>query len=322
MSTIYQDLLDVRSLKTYFHTPRGVLKAVDGVKMKVGRKETVGLLGESGCGKSTLAFSIINLVQPPGRIVDGEILFKGTDLVKLTEDQMRKVRGKDISMIFQDPASYLNPVMKVGDQIREVLLSHQGDSKTTAEKKVNEIVETVSLRPEVTKCYPHELSGGMQQRIIIAMALACKPSFIIADEPTTALDVTVQAQILDLLAELKQITESSLLLVTHDLGAIAEICDRVYVMYGGKIVEHADARTLFKNPSHPYTAGLLRSVLSIDEFKETLVVIDGVVPDLINPPSGCRFHPRCPQAKGVCHEVNPTEVEIGAGHAVSCLLYG
>lgn len=318
---IYQDILEVRGLKTYFHTPKGVVKAVDGTNMTVGRKETVGLVGESGCGKSTLAFSITRLIKPPGRIVDGEILFEGENLVKLTEEQMRKVRGKDISMIFQDPATYLNPVMKVGDQISEVMMTHQRVSRTEAKKKVSEIIEMVGMRPEVVKLYPHELSGGMQQRTIVAMALVHRPSFIIADEPTTALDVTIQAQILDLLIDLKRKTDSSLLLVTHDFGVVAEMCDRVYVMYAGKIVEHADVFTLYKKPSHPYTAGLLESVLSIDEFKETLVVIDGVVPDLITPPSGCRFHPRCSQAKRICHELDPHEVEIKTGHTVCCFLY-
>jgi oligopeptide/dipeptide ABC transporter ATP-binding protein len=314
--------LDIRGLKTYFYTSRGVAKAVDDVNLNVGKQETVGLVGESGCGKSTLGFSIMKLVPPPGRIVGGEILFKGEDLVRLTQTQIRKIRGKDISMIFQDPMTYLNPLMRVGDQIREVMSSHQKVNEREAKKRVSEVIETVALRPEVVKRYPHELSGGMQQRIIIAMALVGKPSLIIADEPSTALDVTVQAQILDLMRDLKRKTAFSLLLITHDLGVVAETADRVYVMYAGEIVEHADVFTLYRNPSHPYTAGLLESVLSIDEFKEKLVTINGVVPDLIAPPTGCRFQPRCLQAKKICHERKPPEIETESGHTVSCWLYG
>ncbi|MGD8474027.1 MAG: ABC transporter ATP-binding protein, partial [Anaerolineae bacterium] len=288
-------ILDVRDLKTYFYTEDGVVKAVDGVDLHVRRGEVLGLVGESGCGKSVTSFSILRLVGIPGRIVDGAILFEGEDLLKLPDAGMRTIRGNRISMIFQQPTSCLNPVFKVGAQIAEVLDVHQQFSKEENRQRVVELLQTVGI-PEPDKrvnCYPHELSGGMAQRVMIAMALACTPELLIADEPTTALDVTIQAQVLDLLITLRREIGTSIILITHDLGIVAETCERVAVMYAGRIVEEADVETLFANPLHPYTAGLIGSVPVLGQIKDRLQVIPGSVPNLIDLPGGCKFAPRC-----------------------------
>jgi oligopeptide/dipeptide ABC transporter ATP-binding protein len=321
---IFDDLLRIRCLKTYFHTSAGTVKAVDGVELTVNKKQAVGLVGESGCGKTMTAFSIMRLVPtPPGRIVSGEIQFQGKNLLELSKKEMQAVRGKDISMIFQDPMTYLNPVMKIGDQIAEAILRHQGVSREEARALVLEALQRVRMPnpSDIYEYYPHQLSGGMRQRALIAMALSCKPSLLIADEPTTALDVTVQMQILDLIRDIREELAASLLMITHDFGIVSEICDRVYVMYAGKIVENADILDLYENPKHPYTVGLLGCVLSPTEYKKILPTIGGFVPNLANPPIGCRFQPRCQHAKPICSEKEPPLVETEAGHGVSCWLY-
>ncbi|MEE9548775.1 MAG: ABC transporter ATP-binding protein [Candidatus Binatia bacterium] len=311
-------LLEVKGLKTHFHTTMGLIKAVDGVDLRVLEGEAVGLVGESGCGKTMTAHSIVRLVpMPPGIIEDGQIWFRGTDLLSLPEHEMRNWRGQKISVVFQDPMTYLNPVLKIEKQIAEVI-THEPKEKT-----IIELLESVGI-PEpakIARAYPHELSGGMRQRVLIAIAVANNPPLLIADEPTTALDVTVQAQILELIRTIKEKQGTSLLLITHDLGVVAEMCDRVYVMYAGKVVESADVFSIFEDPLHPYTQGLLKSALSIAEFRENLETIEGTVPDLINPPLGCRFHNRCPKAMPICKETEPPFAEAKAGCQVSCWLY-
>jgi ABC-type dipeptide/oligopeptide/nickel transport system ATPase component len=270
-----------------------VVRAVDGVSFYIDENEAVGIVGESGCGKTMSAFSVMRLVpSPPGRIVGGKIFYRDRDLLKISDNEMRQIRGKQIAMVFQDPMTYLNPVLRIKDQLGESIILHQGKKNIEAEvQKALELVQ-IPAPKRVAKGYPYELSGGMRQRVLIALALVSQPSVVIADEPTTALDVTVQAQILELLKQIRLEVKTSLILISHDLGLIAEACDRVYVMYAGRMVEHAEIIELYENPKHPYTVGLLKSVLSIDEFKEDLYVINGSVPNLIDPPSGCRFHPR------------------------------
>lgn len=300
---------------------------MDGVNMTVQKGEAVGLVGESGCGKTMTAFSIMRLVPAPGRIVGGEIWFNDgngrIDLGKMPEEEIMKIRGGKISMVFQDPMTYLNPVMKIRDQIAEAIVLHQGGHKSDARRKAVEFLEKVRLPIPSTMAsyFPHELSGGMRQRALIAIAISCNPDLLIADEPTTALDVTVQAQVLELIKQLKHEMGMALMLITHDLGIVADICDRVCVMYAGQIVEEGDVYEIYKEPMHPYTMGLLKSTLSIDEFKETLVTIEGTVPDLSNLPSGCRFHPRCPQASERCRTIQPSMTERKRGHRVSCWLH-
>ncbi|HXG52546.1 MAG TPA: ABC transporter ATP-binding protein [candidate division Zixibacteria bacterium] len=311
-------LLEVKGLKTYLRTSLGLVRAVDGVDLCISKGEAVGLVGESGCGKTMTAHSLLKLVpSPPGFIEEGEIRFRGRDLLRLDEREMREVRGREISMVFQDPMTYLNPVMKVGRQIAEAIAA------PAPEQSVLKLLESVGIAdpPKVAQQYPHELSGGMRQRVLIAIAVANAPSLLIADEPTTALDVTVQAQILDLVKTIKAEKGTSLLLITHDLGIVAEICDRIYVMYAGKIVESGDVFSIFEEPLHPYTQGLLRSSLSIAEFREKLETIEGAVPNLLDPPAGCRFHPRCPAAMSVCREKEPSPVQEKPGRQVSCWLY-
>ena len=318
-----ENILAIQELKTYFYMPFGIGRAVDGINLTIGKKKIVGLVGESGCGKTMTALSITRLVPSPGRIVDGKILFQGKNLLELSDEQIRDVRGKSISMIFQDPMTYLNPVMKVGDQIAEVITRHQGLDKAEAREKVIEMLQKVRMpNPSMLyDNYAHKLSGGMRQRIMIAIALICNPSLIIADEPTTALDVTIQLQILELIKKIREKDACSLLLITHDMGIVAEICDRVYIMYVGKIVESADVFALYENPKHPYTVGLLKSVLSIENFYEKLPTIAGFIPEIVNSPLGCKFHTRCPQAKPICRQQEPSPIEIDPGHTVSCWLY-
>ena len=318
-----KSLLSIRNLRTYFFTEDGVVKAVDGISLEIGKREAVGLVGESGCGKTVTALSIMRLVPPPGRIVGGEILFKGEDLLKKSEDEMRKIKGNRISMIPQDSVSSLNPVLTIGEQIAEVIRLHQGLNRWEAKRKVVEMLELVGI-PSPSKRvdeYPHQLSGGMRQRVMIAMALACNPELIIADEPTTALDVTIQAQILEVMKNMIKDLGCSLLLITHDFGVIAEMCDKVAVMYTGNIVEYAPTKVLFKNPKHPYTHGLLNSIPKIDADVERFEVIDGTVPNLVDPPTGCKFHPRCPYAREICSKQKPQLVEVESGHFVSCWMY-
>ncbi len=320
-------LLQVKNLKTYFFTEDGVVKAVDGVDFYLNRGEVLGLVGESGCGKSVTSHSIMRLIGQPGKIVGGEIWFDGHDLAKLSEREMRRIRGNRISMIFQQPTSCLNPVFKVGDQISEVMDIHQSLGKERGWARATELLKMVGI-PEPEKrahSYPHEMSGGMAQRVMIAMALACVPDLLIADEPTTALDVTIQAQILSLMRNLHQNMETSIILITHDLGIVADMCDRVAVMYAGRIVEQTDVRTLFRNPQHPYTRGLIGSVPVLGLVKDELEVIPGTVPNLVDLPPGCRFAPRClPRLErqlAKCAEQEPELLPIAPNHAVRCWLY-
>jgi peptide/nickel transport system ATP-binding protein len=321
-------LLDVKNLKTYFFTDEGVVRAVDGVDLYIEKGETLGVVGESGCGKSVTALSIMKLIpQPPGRIVEGEISYDGTNLVTLAPNRMRKIRGKEISMIFQEPMTSLNPVFTVGEQIAEAIRLHEGLGRRDAMAKTVDMLKLVHIpnAERRVKEYPHQLSGGMRQRIMIAMALSCNPKLLIADEPTTALDVTIQAQILDLLNELKSKLRMAVMLITHDMGVIAETAQRVVVMYAAKVAEEAPVADLFKEPLHPYTQGLLRSIPRIDlaaTSHRRLETIPGTVPTLrgdIAP--GCRFAPRCPFVKSVCTEKDPVLKEVKPGHKVSCWLY-
>jgi len=314
-------LLKVDGLRTHFYTYKGVVKALDGINLEIDRGICFGVAGETGCGKSVTALSIMRLVPPPGEIVSGEVKFKGEDLLLKSEEEMRKIRGAQISMIFQDPSSSLNPVFSIGNQLIETIQLHRGISKNEAEERAIEMLNAVRVPPENLKAYPHELSGGMKQRIMIAMALLCQPDLLIADEPTTNLDVTTQAQVLDLIRALQRNFGTTVFLITHNLGIIAEMCDKVAIMYAGRIIEHADVKSIFKNPKHPYSKGLLEAIPTIRERKDYLKSIQGNVPNLINPPSGCRFHPRCDYAMDICKKEKPQEIEIEPGHFVECHLY-
>lgn len=376
-----ENLLEIKNLKTNFYTEEGIVKAVDGVSFNMSRNEILGLVGETGCGKSVTALSILRLVRPPGKIIDGSIIFDGVNLLDLTEGQMREYRGKDITMIFQDPLNSLNPILQVGRQVSEVFLLHQQEElheildqrrldrdkekqeieeleeelktnktrltkeekseieakikklkanrtkkltlKEIAWEKSENIIKEVGIADAkgILSRYPHELSGGMRQRVMISMGLSCNPKLLIADEPTTALDVTIQAQILDLMKILKKKFRTSILLITHDLGIIAELCERVAVMYSGTIVEYASAEKLFKNPHHPYTKGLIGSIPSVEKRDQELLTIRGMVPNLIYPPSGCRFHPRCDYRLEICDSVRPANIEVGDKHYVACHLF-
>jgi oligopeptide/dipeptide ABC transporter ATP-binding protein len=351
-----------------------VVRALEGINLDIYQGETLGLVGETGCGKSVTSLSIMRLVaDPPGKIVDGEIIFKGEDLLKKSEAEMQQIRGSRITMVFQDPMTFLNPVLTIGDQVSEVIALHEDLARDIVQSKIDEVQETIKqidpASPErerllsqtkklealkgnppkysrremkkaamrrtidvlklvqmpspekVVRQYPHELSGGMRQRAIIAMALSCSPDLLIADEPTTSLDVTIQAQILALLSELKKKIESSVLIITHDMGIVAEICDRVSVMYAGNVIETAETRALFRSPLHPYTQGLLKAIPKLNRDTEELEIIPGSVPNLIHPPSGCRFHPRCPYRMDKCDKAFPPLIENEPGHLVACYLY-
>ena len=320
-------ILEIRDLETYFFTRDGVVKAVDGVDLTVGKGEIVGLVGESGCGKSVTSMSILRLIQNPGEIVDGEIYFHGEDLLKVSEKEMRSIRGDRISMIFQQPVGSLNPVFTAGSQISEVYEIHENVKGNEGFKRAVDMLTKVGIPdPERrAKSYPHELSGGMAQRVMIAMALAAGPELLIADEPTTALDVTIQAQIIDLLAGIRNDLGTSIILITHDLGIVAEIADRVAVMYAGEIVEEAATQTLFADPQHPYTKGLIGSIPVAGSRREWLEVIPGRVPNLIDLPTGCRFAPRCRAREEagltICTEQRPELRVTESGHTVRCFLY-
>jgi oligopeptide/dipeptide ABC transporter ATP-binding protein len=313
-------LVEINDLVINFYTYRGVVKAINGVNLKINKGEFFGLVGETGCGKSVTGSAILNLVQNPGMIEKGEIIFKGNDILRMDEDEIReRIRGKEITMIMQHPIAALNPVLKNGDQIAEALGKKMSDSE--AKKRAIELLKEVNIpEPEkVANQYPHQLSGGMAQRVMIAMMLATEPSLLIADEPTTALDVSIQAQVLSLLEDLIKRHKATVLLITHDLSVVAETCDRVGVMYAGDMAEVGDVEQIIGNPRHPYTIGLMRAIPS--DHENELVGIKGSVPDLVDPPTGCRFHPRCEYAREICKEKKPETIQVESNHTVACFLY-
>lgn len=318
-------LLEVKNLKTYFYTDEGIARAVDGMDFVIRRGETLGMIGESGCGKSVSALSIMQLVaSPPGRIIEGEILFEGEDLLKKNSSEVKKIRGNDISMIFQEPMTSLNPVFTIGNQIMEPIILHQKLDKDKARKRAIEMLDLVGISSPEKQIdnYPHQLSGGMRQRAMIAMALSCEPKLLIADEPTTALDVTIQAQILELLKKIREDIGMAVMMITHDLAVIAEVSDNVLVAYAGKALEYADVKTIFSEPKHPYTRALYDSIPRLtDTKKRRLEVIPGMVPNPLEFPPGCRFHPRCKFTKSICKEEGPKLEEISSTHRVRCFMY-
>jgi peptide/nickel transport system ATP-binding protein len=318
-------LLEIHGLKTYFATDDGMVRAVDGVDLTISRGETLGVVGESGCGKTVTAMSVLKLIaMPPGRIVEGRILWQGRDLVPLPPEDMNRIRGKEIAIVFQEPMTSLNPVYTVGEQIAEIVRLHEKVGRRAALEKTIDMLRLVQIPNAERRIhdYPHQFSGGMRQRVMIAMALSCNPKLLIADEPTTALDVTIQAQILELLQEMKSRFGMAIMLITHAMGVVAETAQRVVVMYAGKVIEEAPVEKLFGRPSHPYTKGLIRSIPRVDKaatHKTRLEAIAGVVPSLLDPPPGCRFAPRCRYAIPLCREAVPPLREIGAGHRVACV---
>ncbi len=321
------NLLEIRGLKTYFFTEDGVVKAVDGVDLEVRRGQTLGVVGESGCGKSVTMFSVMRLVGHPGRVVDGEIEFDGRNLLDISEREMQELRGNRISMIFQQPLSSLNPVFRIGDQVAEVFEIHMSISKEEAREKAVEMLTLVGI-PDAARraqAFPHEISGGQAQRVMIAMALATQPELLIADEPTTALDVTIQAQILDLMRDLRDRSNTAIIFITHDLGVVAEMAEQVAVMYAGQVVEYTDVQSIYAEPRHPYTVGLLESIPKLGERKARLAVIPGTVPSLVDLPPGCRFAGRCvPRVEhelSICTEVDPDLLPVSESHEVRCWLY-
>ena len=317
-----KQLLEIDNLKTYFYTWAGIVKAVDGVSLKVEEGETLGLVGESGSGKSVTAMSILRIVPRPGKIVGGRILYRGEDFLEKKENEMQKFRGKEVSYVFQDPSTSLNPVFTIASQLVEVIRRHQNLTKQDALERAIELLELVEIPDPEMKIwnYPHQLSGGMKQRIAVARALSCQPSLLLADEPTTALDVTIQAQILDLLKNLKQRLGMAMILITHDMGVVADVADRITVLYAGRVCESASTRTIFQNPIHPYTRALLEAVPSLALKREKLKVIPGAIPNLIELPPGCRFNPRCEFAKeGICTMSLPEIEEIEPNHYVACV---
>ena len=315
-------LLDVKNLTIHYITEDGVVRAVNELNLYLDRGETLGLVGETGAGKTTTALGLLKLVpNPPGKIISGEIFLDGENLVKATEERMQKIRGNKISMIFQDPMTSLNPVIPVRDQIAEVVLLHEKVTAAEAITKAEEMLLKVGIQRERAKEFPHQFSGGMRQRVVIAIALACNPELLIADEPTTALDVTIQAQVMQLMRNLKTQYNTAMIMITHDLGVVADICDKVAIMYAGNIVEYTDKNQLYKNPKHPYTIGLFNSLPDIQKDEESLSPIKGLMPDPTNLPTGCPFHPRCDKAMPECSKVEPKNVEVSADHIVKCLLY-
>ncbi|WP_353893094.1 ABC transporter ATP-binding protein [Proteinivorax hydrogeniformans] len=317
-----KELLKIKDLSIEYRTDEGVIKAVDKMSLEVGVGETLGIVGETGAGKTTTALGIMRLVpNPPGKIAQGEVIFRGENLLEKTEEDMRKIRGNKISMIFQDPMTSLNPVMTTEEQIAEVIILHQNVGKQEAVEKAKEMLNTVGIPVERGKDYPHQFSGGMRQRIVIAIALACNPELLIADEPTTALDVTIQAQVLKLMKNLKEEFETSMIMITHDLGIVANICDKVAIIYTGYAVEYASKEELYNNPLHPYTQGLFGSIPSIDEDEDRLKPIKGLMPEPTEIPDGCPFNPRCPKVMPICLKKLPTRTEVKTGHFVNCHLY-
>ncbi len=317
-----KEFLNIKNLHIHYITEEGTVKAVNGINIDLNKGETLGLVGETGAGKTTTALGILRLVpNPPGKIIDGEIYLEGQNILGLPEEEMRMIRGNKVSMIFQDPMTALNPVMTVGEQISEVIEIHEDVSPKEAFEKAKEMLELVGIPGARANDYPHQFSGGMKQRVVIAIALACNPGLLIADEPTTALDVTIQAQVLDLMNNLKNEFNTAMLLITHDLGVVAEVCDKVAIMYAGEIVEYSSIEDLFENPKHPYTLGLFGSIPNLDEEVDRLKPIRGLMPDPTNLPSGCKFHPRCPHATEACAANAPNDVEVAPGHRVKCLIY-
>ncbi len=316
------ELLNIEDLSIYYVTEAGETQAVNNLNLRLARGETLGFVGETGAGKTTSALGIMRLVpDPPGKIVNGKILFEGENLLEKTEKEMTAIRGNKISMIFQDPMTSLNPVMTVGDQIAEVLALHQNLKKDELKEKTAQMLETVGIKRERVHDYPHQFSGGMKQRVVIAMALACNPMLIIADEPTTALDVTIQAQVLELMIALKKKYNTSMIMITHDLGIVSEICDNVAIMYAGSVIEYGSVEQLYTDPKHPYTKGLFASIPTLDADEETLHVIKCMPPDPVNLPSGCKFHPRCEYAAERCKCEMPAMIRLNAAHCVSCFLF-
>lgn len=319
-----EKLLEITNLKTYFFTDTGQVPAVNGVDFYIHEGETLGVVGESGCGKSVTSLTVMRLLtDTPGKVVDGSIRFKGKDLLSLSEKEMRKIRGNEIAMIFQEPMTSLNPVYTIGEQIGEAVKLHLKYNKKEAKNHVINMLKLVGIprAEEIINEYPHQLSGGMRQRIMIAMAMACNPTLLIADEPTTALDVTIQAQILELMKKLKNEKATSIMLITHDLGVVAEMCDRVIVMYAGKVVEEAEVTEIFDNPKHPYTKGLLNSIPKLGQKMDRLDSIPGNVPTPANMPKGCKFAPRCSQVMDICKENDPDLIQVEDGHKCRCFLY-
>ena len=317
-----EELLNIEDLSIYYITEAGETKAVNNLNLKLGKGETLGFVGETGAGKTTTALGIMRLVpNPPGKIVSGKISFDGEDILSKTEKEMQEIRGNKISMIFQDPMTSLNPVMTVGEQIGEVLALHQNLKKEELKEKTAQMLETVGIKRERINDYPHQFSGGMKQRVVIAMALACNPMLIIADEPTTALDVTIQAQVLELMIELQNKYKTSMIMITHDLGIVAEICDHVAIMYAGSVIEYGTVEKLYTDPKHPYTKGLFASIPTLDADEESLHVIKGTPPNPVDLPTGCKFHPRCEFATERCKCEVPKMIDLDDSHCVSCFLF-
>ncbi len=317
-----EELLNIEDLSIYYITEAGETKAVNNLNLKLGKGETLGFVGETGAGKTTTALGIMRLVpNPPGKIVSGKISFDGEDILSKTEKEMQEIRGNKISMIFQDPMTSLNPVMTVGEQIGEVLALHQNLKKEELKEKTAQMLETVGIKRERVNDYPHQFSGGMKQRVVIAMALACNPMLIIADEPTTALDVTIQAQVLELMIELQNKYNTSMIMITHDLGIVAEICDHVAIMYAGSVIEYGTVEKLYTDPKHPYTKGLFASIPTLDADEESLHVIKGTPPNPVDLPTGCKFHPRCEFATERCKCEVPKMIDLDDSHCVSCFLF-
>ncbi len=316
------EFLKIENLHIHYVTQEGTVKAVNGINLELEKGESLGLVGETGAGKTTTALGVLRLIpDPPGKIIDGNIYFEGKDVLDLTEEEMRKIRGNKVSMIFQDPMTSLNPVMTVGEQIAEVIEIHEDVTSAEAKEKSKEMLELVGIAGNRSNEYPHQFSGGMKQRVVIAIALACSPELLIADEPTTALDVTIQAQVLDLMKNLKEEFNTAMLLITHDLGVVAEACDKVAIMYAGEIVEFATIENLFTDPKHPYTVGLFGSIPNLEEEVDRLNPIKGLMPDPTELPSGCKFHPRCPHAEAICAEKQPGDTDVKENHRVRCFLY-
>lgn len=315
-------LLDIKDLSVEYNTENGAVNAVKNLDLQLDYGETLGFVGETGAGKTTTALAIMRLISsPPGKIMSGEIYFEGENLLKKSEKDMRNIRGSKIAMIFQDPMTSLNPVITIGEQIAEMIELHENINKKEALKKAEKMLDIVGIRKERINDYPHQFSGGMKQRVVIAIALACNPSLLIADEPTTALDVTIQAQVLELMKDLKEKYKTSMIMITHDLGIVAEICDKVAIMYAGNVVEYSDKRSLYLNPLHPYTKGLFSSIPDLNVDQEELETIDGLTPDPTNLPSGCSFHPRCRKAMEKCSKEVPLKYQVDSGHFVRCFLY-